>query len=73
MTVVKSNIKKRKRKIRAHRRLFDEGKMTKAKADECYESWKAHVKKGDSYQLVEMMDEFYEGVWKGVERICLNF
>ena len=67
MTVLKSNVKKRKRKIKAHRKLFDEGKMAKAKADECYESWKAHAKKGDSYQLIEMMDEFYEEVWKGVE------
>ncbi len=65
MTLSKENIKKRKRKIRAHKRLFDEGRMTEEKANECYESWKAHAEKGDSYLLLQKMDKYYENVWEG--------
>lgn len=41
-----------------------EGKMTREKADECYESWKAHARKGNSYNLLKRMDEYYENLWK---------
>lgn len=60
----KENIKKRKRKIRKHKGLYDIGKMTKEKADECQESWKAHAGKGDSYHLLEAMDKYYKKVWE---------
>lgn len=60
----KSNVKKRKRKIRKYKKLFDEGEMTREKADECYESWKAHAKKGNSYNLLKRMDEYYKKIWE---------
>jgi hypothetical protein len=60
----KNNVKKRKRKIRKHKKLFDKGEMTREKADECYESWKAHAEKGNSYNLLKRMDEYYKKVWE---------
>lgn len=60
----KSNIKKRKRKLRGYKRLVDQGRMTREKADECYVSWKAHAKNGNSYQLIKRMDSYYENLWK---------
>lgn len=60
----KENIKKRKRKLRKFKKLVDESKMTKEKADECYESWKAHAKKGNSYKLLQRMDEYYKNLWE---------
>jgi len=38
--------------------------MTREKADECYVSWKAHAKNGNSYQLIKRMDSYYENLWK---------
>lgn len=60
----KENIKKRKRKLRKLKKLVDESKMTREKADECYESWKAHAKKGNSYKLLQRMDEYYKNLWE---------
>lgn len=65
MVVTKDNIKKRKRKLRKHKKLVIEGRMTKEKADECFESWKAHAKKGNSYGVMKMMNEFYDKLWEG--------
>lgn len=62
--LLKENIKIRKRKLRKHRDLVNKGKMTREKADKCYESWKAHAKKGNSYKLLERMDEYYKNLWK---------
>lgn len=63
-TLNKKNIKKRKRRLRKYKKLVDEGKMTKEKADECYESWKAHAQKGNTYRLLQRMDEYYESLWR---------
>lgn len=63
--ISKENIKKRKRKLRKYKKLVSEGRMTKEKADECYIAWKAHVKKGDSYLLLQKMDKYYEELWRG--------
>jgi len=60
----KSNVKKRKRKLRKYRDLVAQGKMTREKADECYNSWKAHAKNGNTYLLLKRMDLYYESLWK---------
>lgn len=60
----KENIKKRKRKLRKFKELVDDGRMTRKKADECYGSWKAHAKKGNSYNLLKRMDTYYKSLWK---------
>lgn len=62
--LLKENIKDRKRKLRKYKKLVNEGKMTRKKADECYGSWKAHAEKGNSYKLLIRMDEYYENLWK---------
>ena len=64
MLLNKENIKKRKRKLRGYKKLVDEGRMTREKADQCYESWKAHAKKGNSYWLLKRMDEYYANLWE---------
>ena len=62
--LLKENIKIRKRKLRKYKSLVDEGKMTREKADECYKAWKAHANKGNSYNLLKRMDEYYANLWK---------
>ena len=67
----KENVKKRKRKLRKLKKLVDDGKMTREKADQCYESWKSHAKKGNSYKLLQRMDKYYASLWKE-EVLCLE-
>ena len=45
-------------------KLAKAGKITKAKVDECYKSWKANASKGNSYKLIQRMDEYYSNLWK---------
>lgn len=62
--LLKENIKIRKRKLRKYKSLVNEGKMTREKTDECYKAWKAHANKGNSYNLLKRMDEYYANLWK---------
>lgn len=64
MAISKENINKRKRKLRKHRNLVLSGKMSKEKADACFESWKAHARNGNSHKLIEHMDKFYNNLWR---------
>lgn len=70
MTLPKPNISKRKRKIRKHLGLVAEGKMTLAKARECYISWRAHAIKGNTYNSIMRMDEYFN---KKVKEIIYGF
>lgn len=43
-------------------RLVNKG--DRAKADECYQSWKAHAGRGNSYLLFEKLDKYYNELWE---------
>lgn len=64
LVISKENIKKRKRKLRKYKVLVDKSLMTKAKADECYESWKAHANNGNSHNTISRMDKYYKELWE---------
>lgn len=64
MTLNSANIKHERTKLRKLVKLAKQGRITKAKVDECYKSWKANASKGDSYKLLQRMDEYYESLWK---------
>jgi RNA-directed DNA polymerase len=61
----RENVAHEKRKLRRMRRLVEEGKLTKEHVNACYTSWKAHAKKGDTYNLLKHMDKFYANLWGG--------
>jgi hypothetical protein len=46
------------------KKLVDEGVLTKEHVDECYASWKAHAKQGNTYNLILSMNKFYKNLWK---------
>lgn len=60
----KENIAKRRRKLRKLKGLVDEGILTKEDVDRCFESWKAHAKKGNSYNVICKMEKFYTNLWR---------
>ncbi len=62
--LLKENITHEKRKLKKLKKLVDEGKLTKANVDECYTSWKAHAKQGNTHNLILSMDQFYKNLWK---------
>ena len=64
MTLNSDNIRHERRKLKKLVHLAKKGERTKAKVDQCYESWKNHASKGNTYQLLKRMDKYYEELWK---------
>ena len=39
-------------------------KSDKEKADECYQSWKAHAERGNCFKLFKRLDNYYFNLWE---------
>ncbi len=64
MTLDPQNVKHERRKLRKMVAKAKRGEMTKEKVDECYRSWKNHAEKGNSYKLIQRMDQYYRELWR---------
>lgn len=64
MKIKKQNVSKERRRLRKMRDLVNDGRITRGKVDECYRSWKAHASKGNSYNLIKRMDDYYKKLWE---------
>lgn len=64
MTINSNNVKHERKKLRKMVHKAMKGEMTREKVDECYNSWKNHAGKGNSYQLLQRMDAYYQSLWK---------
>lgn len=64
MTVKHETIKREKRKLVRMAHLVQKGYMSKEKVDVCFESWKAHAGKGNSFKLLQHMNKFYKELWE---------
>lgn len=57
----KNNVR---RKLKKMRHLLDEGKIAPDKAQQSFQSWRAHAAKGDCYHLIHRMDILYNDLFK---------
>lgn len=64
MLLNSSNVKHERKKLRKLVALVKKGERTREKVDECYEAWKNHAAKGNSYQLLKRMDRYYKDLWR---------
>lgn len=64
MTVKSETVRHERRKLRRLVALAKNGERTREKVDECYNAWKNHVKKGNSYKVLARMDAYYEKLWE---------
>jgi len=62
--LTKENVIHEKRKLKRMKSLVDENKLAKDHVDKCFESWKAHAKQGNTYNLILSMNKFYDNLWK---------
>ena len=60
----KSNVTKARRRLKKLKALVDRGVLTRKDVDECFTSWKAHAKKGNTYGLIKSMNRFYDDLWR---------
>ncbi|UWF83634.1 MAG: MatK/TrnK amino terminal region [Bacteriophage sp.] len=58
------SVKRERKKLRKLVRLAKKGKLTREKVDQCYESYKAHVRRGNTWKMLRRLDKFYEELWK---------
>lgn len=63
MIISKENIKRRKRKIRAQKKLYDQGIMPEKSIAESFEGWKAHASKGDNHHAVKNMEKYFRYIF----------
>lgn len=64
VTVIPKNVKNERKKLARMVAKAKRGKLPRAKVDECYNSWKAHIMKGNSHNLIRKMDAYYRGLWR---------
>ena len=61
------NVKHERKKLVKMAHLVAKGEMSKAKFYECYDSWKAHAKLGNSYLLLRKMDAYVKQILQEAE------
>ena len=57
------NVKHERKKLLKLANKVKSGEITKAKFDECYSSWKAHARLGNSYKLLMRMDKYVKALF----------
>lgn len=53
-----------RRKLKKMRHLLDEGRIKKETIEQSYQSWRGHVRKGNSYYLTQDMDRLYRQLFE---------
>lgn len=70
MTLNSKNVKHERKKLQKMVNKSLKGEIPRAKVDECYNAWKNHAGKGNSYHLLQRMDRYYQSLWKqGAEEV----
>lgn len=55
------------RKLRKQRKLLDAGKITLAKVEQSYQSWRSHAAKGNCHHLIRETDKLFHDLFKESE------
>lgn len=58
------SVKRERRRLRKLVKLAKKGKLTKEKVNQCYEAYKAHAERGNTWKMLQRLDEFYKNLWK---------
>ena len=59
-----NRVKAERKKLFRLARLTKEGKISREKVDQCYQSWRSHASKGNSWHLLQKMDKYYHDLWR---------
>lgn len=64
MKLLPEKVSHERRKLGKLVQRAEQGLMTREQVNECYTSWKAHAKQGDTYRLVNEMNHYYQNLWR---------
>lgn len=63
MAVGSKNVKRERKKLYRLVASAKLGKISKAKVYNCYNCWKNHASKGNSFELIQRMDKYFKSLW----------
>lgn len=63
----KKKIVHQRQKLRKMHALWQDGRMTDEEAQQSYQGWRAHMQKGDTFYIIQKMDNYFRSLFKGVE------
>jgi len=66
MQIDPRNVKAQRRKLRRLVTLARKGERTRERVDAAYQAWRTHAAKGNSWNLLQRMDKFYNELWRDV-------
>lgn len=64
MFVLPKKVTRERRKLKKLVNLCKRDLLTREDVDKCFEAWKAHANKGNSYNLIKSMEKYYTNLWK---------
>jgi hypothetical protein len=64
MTLDPDKVKHERKKLYRMVQKVKRGEKTKERVDEHYRTWKAHARKGNTYNMLKRMDEYYKSLWE---------
>lgn len=66
MTLNPKNVKRERKKLYRLVSKAKRGEISREKVDFCYAGWKNHAAKGNSFKLLQRMDQYYKKLWKEI-------
>lgn len=64
LTVDPARVRAERKKLLRLVHLAKDGKITREKVDQCYQSWRSHAMTGNSWRLLQKMDAYYKELWR---------
>lgn len=58
------NVSRERRRLRKLVAKAKAGVMTRREVDMCFQSWKAHARRGNTRNLIRHMDQYYNNLWR---------
>ena len=63
MQIRPDNVKRERKKLARLVKRSLQGKLPRSSADNSYQAWRTHASKGNNYNLICRMDEYYKALW----------
>lgn len=60
-------ISHQRRKLRKMHNLWTQGLISDKEVQQSYQGWRAHIKKGNCFYIIQNMDNYFRSLFKGVE------
>lgn len=63
MQILPDNVKRERKKLARLVKKSLRGELPRASVDKSYQAWRNHAEKGNSFKLLQRMDEYYKTLW----------